>query len=71
MGRAETVEVGPVSFRDCRVAMVDGKVVEGADGVIPLSFFSDFRLRLNFPEETLELIPYPREEAGWTAISRS
>lgn len=62
VGRAETVKIGPVSFRNCRIALVDGEVVEGADGVIPLSFFSDFLLRLNLPEKTLGLIPYPREQ---------
>jgi hypothetical protein len=62
VGRAETVEVGPVSFRSCPVAVVDGKVVEGADGVIPLSLFSDFLLRLDLPGKTLGLIPYPPEE---------
>jgi hypothetical protein len=60
VGRAETVEIGPVFFRNCRVALVEGSVIEGADGVIPLSFFSDFLLRLNLPEKTLGLIPYPR-----------
>ena len=62
VGWAETVEIGPVSFRNCRVAFVDGKVVEGADGVIPLSLFSEFLLRLDLPEKTLGLIPYPREQ---------
>jgi hypothetical protein len=62
VGWAETVEIGPVSFRNCRVALVDGNVVEGADGVIPLSLFSDFLLHLNLPEKTLGLIPYPREQ---------
>jgi hypothetical protein len=62
VARAETVEIGPVSFRNCRVAFVDGKVIEGADGVIPLSLFSDFLLRLNLPKKTLGLIPYPRKE---------
>jgi hypothetical protein len=62
VGLAETVEIGPVRFRNCRVALVDGNVVEGADGVIPLSFFSDFLLRLNLPEKTLGLIPYPRQQ---------
>jgi hypothetical protein len=62
VGRAETVEIGPLSFRNCRVAFVKGKVVEGADGVIPLSLFSAFRLRLDLPEKMLGLIPYPREE---------
>jgi predicted aspartyl protease len=62
VGRAETVDVGPVSFRNCRVGVVEGQVVEGADGVIPLSLFSEFRLRLDLPKKTLELIPYPREQ---------
>ena len=62
VGQAETVEIGPVSFRNCRVALMDGKVVEGADGVIPLSFFSDFLVRLNLPAKTLGLIPYPPEQ---------
>jgi len=63
VGRAATVEIGPVRFRNCPVVLVDSKVVEGADGVIPLSLFSDFLLRLNLPQKTLGLIPYPREES--------
>jgi hypothetical protein len=62
VGWAVTVEIGPVRFRNCRVALVERNVIEGADGVIPLSLFSDFLLRLNLPEKTLELIPYPREQ---------
>jgi hypothetical protein len=62
VGRAETVEIGPLSFRNCPVAFVKGKVVEGADGVVPLSLFSAFRLRLDLPAKTLDLTPYPREE---------
>lgn len=58
---AERVEIGPLSFRNCPVTFVDSTVIEGADGVIPLSLFSGFLLRLNLPEKTLGLIPYPRE----------
>jgi hypothetical protein len=61
VGRAETVEIGPLSFRNCPVAFVKGNVIEGADGVIPLSLFSAFLLRLDLPEKMLGLIPYPRE----------
>jgi len=60
---AESVRVGPVSFRNCRVALVEGQVVEGADGVIPLSLFSDFLLRLDLSEKNLRLIPFPHEES--------
>jgi len=68
VGMAQSVDVGPVSFRNCRVALVDGKVIEGADGVIPLSMFSDFLVRLDLPERTLGLIPY-RGEQGPAAFS--
>jgi hypothetical protein len=62
VGWAETVEIGPVRFRNCRIALVEGSVIEGVDGVIPLSLFSDFLLRLNLPEKTLGLFPYPGEQ---------
>jgi hypothetical protein len=62
VGVAESVDIGPVSFRNCRIALVDGKVVEGADGVIPLAMFSDFLMRLDLPARTLGLIPYPGEQ---------
>jgi len=70
VGRAETVEIGPISFRNCRVAMVEGRVIEGADGVIPLSLFSAFLLRLNLPEKTLGLIPYPHDKNRAIAPTR-
>ena len=70
VGWAETVEIGPVRFRNCRVAVVEGNVIEGADGVIPLSLFSDFLLRLNLPEKTLGLIPYPRGQDPASPSSR-
>ena len=59
-GVAGSVDIGPVSFRNCRVALVEGRVVEGADGVIPLAMFSDFIMRLDLPGRTLSLIPYPQ-----------
>jgi hypothetical protein len=67
VGMAESVDVGPVSFRHCRVALVEGKVIEGADGVVPLGLFSDFLMRLDLAERTLRLIPYAGGES--TALS--
>jgi hypothetical protein len=61
VGLAKTVDIGPVSFRNCRVGVVKGNVVEGADGVIPLSLFSKFRLRLDLHKKSLQLTPYPGE----------
>jgi Aspartyl protease len=63
VGLADTVDIGPVSFRNCRVGFVKGQVVEGADGVVPLSLFSAFRLRLDLPRHRLELIPYSGEQS--------
>jgi len=61
VGLADSFEVGPVRFRNCRVALVNGDVIEGVDGVIPLSLFSGFLLQLDFPGKALRLIPYPRQ----------
>jgi hypothetical protein len=61
VARAESLEIGPMAFRNCPVAFVKGKVADGADGVIPLKLFSDFIVSLNLPGETLGLIPYPIE----------
>lgn len=60
VGRVATLGIGPISFRNCCVGVVEGNVVEGADGVIPLSLFSKFLLRLDLPNHRLELIPYAR-----------
>lgn len=70
-GVAESIDIGPVSFRNCRIAFVDGKVIEGADGVIPLAIFSDFLLRLDLPGRTLGLIPYPVEQNATVSANRA
>lgn len=61
-GLAETVETGELVFRRCRVDVVRGRVVDGADGVIPLALFGGFLLRLDLPRRTLDLMPYPEGE---------
>ena len=63
---AQTVDVGPLSFRDCPVDVADHKVVDGADGVLPLVLFADFLVRLDFPAKVLDLTPYQsaRESHG-------
>jgi len=55
---ARTVDVGPLTLRDCPVDVVDHKVVDGADGVLPLVLFSGFLVRLDLPGKVLELTPY-------------
>jgi hypothetical protein len=71
VGMAASVDVGPVSFQNCPVALVDGKVIEGADGVIPLAMFSDFRMRLDLPAKTLGLAPYPDEQGPKLSSTRA
>ncbi len=71
VGRAETVEIGPISFRNCSVAFVEGTIAEGADGVIPLALFSDFLMRLDLPGRTLRLIPYPEEKGPEGSSNRA
>ena len=56
---AGTVAVGDLVFRDCSLIIASGKVLEGVDGVIPLSLFAGFLMRLDLPGKTLELRPYP------------
>jgi hypothetical protein len=58
MARAGTVAVGDLVFRDCGLTVAGGKVLDGVDGVIPLSLFAGFLMRLDLPGKTLELRPY-------------
>jgi hypothetical protein len=70
-GVVQSVDIGPLSFRNCRIDLVDGKIVEGADGVIPLAMFSNFLMRLDLPERTLGLFPYPDEQGPAGSIHRA
>ena len=56
--RAATVEVGPVLLRELPVLISGRPVADGVDGVLPLSVFSGFLIRLNIPRKTLDLLPY-------------
>jgi hypothetical protein len=54
-----TVEIGDLVLRDCAIAAVDTPLIEGIDGVVPLSLFAGFLVRLDVPGKTLDLDPYP------------
>jgi hypothetical protein len=58
-GIAERVEIGPVVFANCPVDVVRGRFAEGLDGVVPVSLFGGFLVRLDLPARTLALTPYP------------
>ncbi len=59
MATAGSVEVSGVAFRDYPLVIVDGRIVEGVDGVIPLALFADFLVHLDVPGRVLELEPHP------------
>jgi hypothetical protein len=59
MAKADSVRIGDLVFHDCDVIIADGKLLDGIDGVIPLSLFSGFLVRLDIPRRTLDLRPYP------------
>ncbi len=54
-----TLEIGDLVLRDCQMIAVNTRVLEGIDGVIPLSMFSGFMVRLDARRKTLDLDPYP------------
>jgi hypothetical protein len=57
--QADTVAIGDLVFHNCRLIIADGKLLDGIDGVIPLSLFAGFLVRLDIPARTLDLRPYP------------
>jgi hypothetical protein len=58
-GIASTVDAGPLQFRDCRVDVAPSLLAGGIDGVIPISLFGGFLVRLDLPGKALDLTPYP------------
>lgn len=70
-GVAERVEIGPLSFANCPVDVVRGRIAGGVDGVIPLSLFSGFLVRLDLAAKTLDLTPYPDGDARTAGFSPS
>jgi hypothetical protein len=57
--RADTVEIGDLLLRDVPVLISGRTVADGIQGVLPLSVFSAFLIRLDIPKKTLDLLPYP------------
>ena len=59
MAKAGSVRIGDLVFHDCDLIVADGKLLDGIDGVIPLSLFAGFLVRLDIAGRTLDLRPYP------------
>lgn len=63
---AETLEVGDLILRGVPVVVTGHNLADGIQGVLPLSIFSEFLIRLDFPARELDLLPF-----GATATDRS
>jgi hypothetical protein len=59
MAQAGAVAIGDLVFHNCGLIIADGKLLDGLDGVIPLSLFAGFLVRLDIPARILDLRPYP------------
>jgi predicted aspartyl protease len=60
-----TVEIGDLILSRCEMVVAPGELLDGVDGVIPLSLFAGFLVRLDVPGKMLELDPLPaRPPAG-------
>jgi predicted aspartyl protease len=54
-----TVQIGDLVLNNCDILVVDGPMVEGVDGVVPMSLFASFLVRLDVPGKVLDLDAYP------------
>jgi predicted aspartyl protease len=62
-GIAETLEIGDLTLRGVPLIVADRTLGDGIQGVLPLSVFSKFLIRLDFPAKELDLLPYRPGEA--------
>ena len=54
-----TLQIGDLFLENCSILVVDGPLMDGVDGIVPLSLFADYLVRLDVPRKTLELDGYP------------
>ncbi|HUB81068.1 MAG TPA: aspartyl protease family protein [Bryobacteraceae bacterium] len=59
--RPGTLQIDDLVLENCPILAVDGPLMDGIDGIIPLSLFADFLVRLDIPGKTLELDAYPAD----------
>jgi predicted aspartyl protease len=58
MHRAQTVQIGDLMLRDIPVLVENRTLADGIQGVLPLSVFAGFLIRLDIPGKNLDLLPY-------------
>jgi predicted aspartyl protease len=68
---AETLQLGDLTLRDVPMLVTNHALADGIQGVLPLSIFSGFLIRLDVPGNNLDLLPYPSEEMAEEGALRS
>jgi hypothetical protein len=53
-----TIAIGDLALRDCDMLAVNAQLLDGIDGVVPLSLFAGFLVHLDIPKKTLDLDQY-------------
>jgi hypothetical protein len=61
---AATIELAGLTLHNVPTVIAGRLLAEGIDGVIPLSLFSGYLIRLDIPAQTLDLLPYPEAQSG-------
>jgi predicted aspartyl protease len=64
--KADSVTIGDLTLRNVPVLVTGHALGQGIHGVIPLSLFAGFLIRLDIPDKSLDLLPYPPERADTT-----
>jgi predicted aspartyl protease len=64
--------IGDLVLDGCDILVVDGQILDGIDGIIPMSLFAGFLAHLDIPGKVLNLDPYPAdplaEDAGYLPV---
>jgi tetratricopeptide (TPR) repeat protein len=56
----DSLQIGPLQFRNCMVGVSDTAFAEGVEGFIGTDVFAPYLITLNPPEAKLEVAPFPR-----------
>jgi len=62
---ADVLDAGDIQLRKVEVAIVEAHMIDGVDGVFPLTLFSDYLIRLDVPAKRLELSPLPASSGAF------
>jgi hypothetical protein len=68
---AGTVDVGDLTLHDVPLLIGGRHLADGINGALPLSIFAGFLIRLDIPGKSLDLFPYPPEQAETTGALKA